>query len=350
MRDMTLYEQPPTTDGIMWDLWMSLYALPTVTVADELGLFSALAAHPSTADQLARRLEYDPRAMTAILRVLASNGLLAVCDGRYHATDAVRQYLLPESPAYWGPVLTSHRGSDTHRWLVGLLTAKATAVRRDAIGSIGKEDRPTDAWASGQISADLARSVAAFMHAHSFAAAVGAARNLDLSGIERLLDVGGGSGVFAIAFAQRNPTLRCTVMDLGPMCEIAKEYIGAGDVGNRVGTLAVDMFRMPWPEDHDALFFSNIFHDWDFETAAWLARRAFEALPKGGRILVHEMLMTDDGAGPSTTVRFSMHMLLTRGQQYTFQELRGLLEGAGFSGVTMMPTYGYYSVVTGYRG
>jgi len=343
------YELPTTGDRIMWDLWMSLYALPTVTVADELGIFTSLATRPGTVSQLAQRLGYDRRALTAVLRVLASNGLIRVYEGSYHATDAVRQYLLPESPAYWGPVLEAHRGSETHRWLAGMLTASTTTVRRDAIGGIGDEDRPTDAWASGQIDPKLARSVAAFMHAHSFAAAIGAARNLDLSGVERLLDVGGGSGVFANAFAQRNPSLHCTVMELGPMCEIAQEYIATAEVGGRVDTIAVDMFRMRWPEGYDALFFSNIFHDWDFETTAWLARRAFEALPPGGRILVHEMLLTDDGAGPSTTVRFSMHMLLTKGQQYSLPELRTLLEDAGFAEVTASPTFGYYSVVTAYR-
>lgn len=161
---MPCYEQPTTSDRIMWDLWMSLYSLPAVTVANELGIFAAVAACPGTAGELAERLGYRRRALTAVLGVLTGNGLLQVYEGSYHATDAVRQYLLPDSPAYWGPVLLTHRGSDTHRWLVGMLTTSRATVRRDAIGGIGDEDRPTDAWTSGHISANLARSVAAFMH------------------------------------------------------------------------------------------------------------------------------------------------------------------------------------------
>ena len=42
--------------------------------------------------------------------------------------------------------------------------------------------------------------------------------------------------------------------------------------------VAVDLFREPWPKGHDALFFSNVFHDWDFETCDWLAAQAFDAL------------------------------------------------------------------------
>jgi hypothetical protein len=59
---MALYEQPTTGDRIMWDLWMSLYRLPTVTVADELGIFTVIATHPSDVGELAEQLGFDRRA------------------------------------------------------------------------------------------------------------------------------------------------------------------------------------------------------------------------------------------------------------------------------------------------
>ena len=134
------------------------------------------------------------------------------------------------------------------------------------------------------------------------------------------------------------------------MCEAAAAYIEAGAVGSRVDTAAVNMFRDPWPKGYDAIFFSHIWHDWNFRTCAWLAERAYEALPRGGRIMLHEMLLDDDGAGPATTAAFSMLMLLaTQGQQFTFGELKQLLEQAGFSDVETQQTAGYYSITTGYK-
>jgi acetylserotonin N-methyltransferase len=110
------------------------------------------------------------------------------------------------------------------------------------------------------------------------------------------------------------------------------------------------MFRQPWPRGYDALFFSNIWHDWNVRTCQWLAARAFEALPSGGRILLHEMLLDDDGNGPVTAASFSMLMLLaTQGQQFTFGELKGMLEGAGFARIDATATHPYYSVVTGHK-
>ena len=134
------------------------------------------------------------------------------------------------------------------------------------------------------------------------------------------------------------------------MCEVAQGYIKAGEVADSVDTAAVDMFRQPWPKGYDALFFSNIWHDWNFQTCKWLAARAFETLPAGGRIMLHEMLLDDDGAGPVTAASFSMLMLLgTQGQQFTFSELKGILESAGFAGVESRQTSVYYSVVTAYK-
>jgi acetylserotonin N-methyltransferase len=110
------------------------------------------------------------------------------------------------------------------------------------------------------------------------------------------------------------------------------------------------MFRQDWPADHDAMFFSNIFHDWDRDTCTQLARKAHAALPEGGRIYLHEMLLDDDGAGPSAAATFSLVMLLgTHGQQFTFAQLQEILETAGFNEVRTVPSYGYYSLVTARR-
>jgi acetylserotonin N-methyltransferase len=215
---------------------------------------------------------------------------------------------------------------------------------------VSGEGRVSDNWAAGDISLDQARGVAARMHSHSLSAAVGAARNYDFSGSRRVLDVGGGSGCFVIAMAQKHAHLHCTIMELPAMCEVAKDYIRAGEVSDRVDTVAVDMFRQPWPKGYDALFFSNIWHDWNFQTCRWLAARAFEALPSGGRIMLHEMLLDDDGAGSVTAASFSMLMLLgTQGQQFSFGELKEILEGAGFTGIESRHTSCLYSVTTGYK-
>jgi 3-hydroxy-5-methyl-1-naphthoate 3-O-methyltransferase len=342
---------PTCDDAPIWNLCLSGTLLPSVNAADELGVFEALAAESANADELAERMGFDLRATRTLLRLLAALKLLVPRDGRYRLTDTARQYLLPASPYYWAPMLQMIGG----RQPAPLEALKEAMRGRARTGSVsdeglpetGDSGRPVDSWASGQLSLADARRIAAAMHSHSLPAAIALARLADLGDTSRLLDVGGGSGCFAIALARYNPGLRCTVMDLPAMCEVAGEYIAAGDAGNRVDTAPVDMFREPWPEGRDAMFFSNVFHDWSTETCLWLAKRCLEALPSGGRILLHEMLIDDDGAGPLTATAFSMLMLLgTQGQQFTARELTDLLEQAGFTGVRCMESYGGYSLVS----
>jgi acetylserotonin N-methyltransferase len=131
------------------------------------------------------------------------------------------------------------------------------------------------------------------------------------------------------------------------MCAAAADYIAASDIADRVGTQASNMFTESLPEGHDAHFYSNVFHDWSEQTNTLLASKSHAALPSGGRILLHEMLVDEDGCGPQTTLSFSVLMLRgTRGRQYRLSELRDILETAGFVDVDAEPTgSAYYSLV-----
>ena len=120
------------------------------------------------------------------------------------------------------------------------------------------------------------QNVTDFMHCHSMPSAVGLAHTCDFSGVSSLLDVGGGSGCYASALANHYPEMKCTIMELAAVCEVAKGYIEKAGVSDRVDTTTVDMFREDWPEGYEAHFFSNIFHDWSIETCEQLAQKSFE--------------------------------------------------------------------------
>ena len=342
---MTL-ELPTTDDRPIWDLWLSSFWLPAVTAAVDIEVFESLAQSPASHTTLATRLSLSARGTEILLPLLASLRLLVCHEGRYQLTDLARLYLLKESPYFWGGLL-SRMGTAAPQY-----NAVKEALRRgDPTSTTGrKDDRPVDAWASGKVEIEQARMIAAFMHSHSVPAALGLARNIDFAGVKRLLDVGGGSGCFCIALAERHPDLRCTIMELPAMCEVAKEYVSAAHLSERLDTRAVDMFRQDWPRGYDALLFSNILHDWNFDTCAQLLAKAHAALPAGGRIFIHEALLDDSGTGPLPITTFSLVMLLgTQGRQFTFAELKKLLTEAGFDHIDVTPSYGYYSVVRGVR-
>ncbi|HXS80989.1 MAG TPA: methyltransferase [Gammaproteobacteria bacterium] len=329
-----------------------MHRLPAMAVADELGVFAALASAPATAEEIAQRLGFNRRGTDVLLSMLSALGLVAARDGRHELADVGRTYLLPDSPYYWGPLLrVLGVVPQQHEALIRALRAPDERAAPMEVARAEKDASPTDAaeaWTRGQIAKAQAEAVTRLMHCHSLPASVGVARNGNLRGVSRLLDIGGGSGCFSIAIAQQFPSIRCTVLELPAVCDAARRYIADGGVADRVDTMSIDMFRDAWPRGYDGMFFSNIFHDWNTETNLFLSRRAYEALQPGGRIFLHEQLLAEDGSGPVTTAAFSMLMLLgTRGRQYTFGELRQILSSAGFVDMDSCATYGYYSVVSG---
>jgi hypothetical protein len=336
---MHYYQLPVVDDTLVWDAWLALYKVPAISVALELDIFESLDAMPASAMELADRRGFNERGVRALLPMLMQLGLLAQHGGVYQLSEAGRHYMLRSSAFFWGGVF--NRLAKTivaHK----LLLETINNTRENAAKS-----RPADGWESGHVDMDMAREVTAFMHSHSVPAAVGMIHSCDFSTVRRVLDVGGGSGCFSIALARHYSSIACTIMDLPTICELAEQYIDEAGVSAQVDTVVVDMFRQNWPAGYDAHFFSNVFHDWSVDTCIDLARKSHSALPEGGCILLHEMLLDDNATGPAPAVAFSLLMAMgTKGQQFTFAQMADILQQAGFADIKWQPSYGYYSLVT----
>lgn len=332
---------PPTNDDrIVWDTWLAQYRLPVLTVADELGTFAAISGEALSTEALAAKLGVDARALKIHLGLLAAMGFVERRCGDWRASAAARTWLHPDGAGYCGPAIHGFRTSQPlHQQLMA--TLKTGDRAEDHVSA-------ADEWERGAMPPELALQITAYMNAHSGAASRSLPRLPVFGTVKSLLDVGGGSAAFSIQLAKAWPGLSATVMEIGVVCREADKYIAAAGVGARVKTQAVNMFSQDWPQGHDGHFFSNIFHDWSDDTCRFLARKSFAALPSGGTIMLHEMLMDDDGCGPLTTAAFSLLMLLgTKGRQYTLPELKAFLEDSGFLGVEAVSTGGgYYSLVT----
>lgn len=335
------YSLPTNDDTPIWNTWLASFQLPALTVALELELFEALNEQPASAEDFSERMDLNKRVMKALLPMLMQQGYLVQHGQTFQLTPVAKDYLLKDSPFFWGKHLSrAALQLNTHTQLLQALKNTLQASPSPA----------ADAWESGQMTEEMAQQITAFMHCHSLAPAVALAKMGFFKEVSKLLDVGGGSGCFPIAFASEHPDFQGTVMDLKPVCEVSKSYIADAGVSAQVDTQAVDMFREAWPKGYDSIFFANVFHDWDFPTCATLAKHAFDALPSGGKVFLHEMLLNDSATGPAPAVAFSLLMGFgTMGQQFTFDELKTLLNDAGFKDVSSRPTYGYYSLVIGVK-
>jgi len=333
---------PPTIDDTaIWDAWLSQFRLPILNANLEVGTFQALSDGAYTTEALAKKLGVDARALAMHLAALCADGFVEKRLGQWRATHLARTWLHPEATGYWGHFLGS---IDRNEHLRGRLVDSLRTGKRP---SAGVDERPVG-WEQGTMAPEVAENICKFMHAHSQAPALGAARQPVFGELKCLMDVGCGSGVYGIEIARAHPGLQVILMDLKEVAAEALKYVERYRVDHQVTTAGVNMFTEEWPTEADGHFFSNVFHDWSDETNRDLAKRSFDALPSGGRIFLNEILMDDDYTGPYQAAAFSLLMLIgTLGKQYSLAEFRSILESAGFTDVAAERTGGgYYSLVS----
>jgi SAM-dependent methyltransferase len=158
---------------------------------------------------------------------------------------------------------------------------------------------------------------------------------LEFSDRHRLLDLGGGPGTYAIHFCKRNPGLKASVLDLPTTREFAEKLIDRFDMWERVDFIAGDFVAESIPGGYDVVWMSHILHGEGPGTCRDVIRKAHRALEPEGRIIIHEFILDDDGAGPLFPALFSLNMLLgtPQGRAYTERQLRQMLIEAGFRAV-----------------
>ena len=330
--------KPRTDDRLICDLTESVTGCFAVAVAHDLGVFRLLAGGPRTATELCAALGIARSPAETLLILCTSAGLLRSENDHYELMPVAEEYLVEGSPTYAGSLFELWADEDSPISLRGL---RAAVTRQ-------QPQHGTRQWIE-VLRHDAARAarITRIMHGHSMGPALAWPEKVDLDECRLLLDVGGGSGAHSIGALMRWPRLEAIVLDLPSVCIAAGEYIEQYGMTGRITTCAADMWTGAWPRA-DVHFYGDIFHDWTPEECRTLARKSHEQLSPGGRIIVHEMLFDDDKRGPFTVAASSMAMLAwCGGQQFSGPELSSLLRECGFEDVEVVPTFGYWSVVTG---
>jgi cyclopropane fatty-acyl-phospholipid synthase-like methyltransferase len=169
------------------------------------------------------------------------------------------------------------------------------------------------------------------------------AKYVDLSHIKNLLDVGGGSGTNIITLAKKYPQLRASVFDSPTVCKIAEEKIKSAGLSSRLGAVSGNCFTDEFPPGFDCILFAHFFTIWSEEKDRMLLKKCYKALPKGGSVILFNMMQTDDEDGPLTAAMGSPYFLTLatgEGMLYTMKEYASWMKEAGFKTVkkNLLPT------------
>ncbi len=320
----------------IWEIALGFMDSQVLLTAEKLGIFELLSRGPLDAAGVAAKtgLPYDSAAR--LLTALCALGLtVRRHDGACENAREAAEMLVPGGPRYIGGMFHHIREHLYPAWsyLNEALFEQASQLKR----ALPHEERPSDVVHNN---VEALKAFIEGMHGITYTAAAEFADKADeLSALRSVVDIGGASGAFAIALAERHPRLRATVYDLEGVAPIASRFIRRAGLAERVSFRAGNFWEDAIPAHADAYSLGFILHDWDDLGGSILLDKVAEASRADSILILGEYLLNENRTGPLFVARQDLNMLVAaRGRERTAGEYRAWLARFGFELGPIYPT------------
>jgi len=288
----------------------------------ELNIFQHL-ADAASSGEVARKQGWHERPLTVLLDALSAMGLIIKKDGLYQTEPGLLPFLRSDSPQTVLPMIR-HMATVWGNWsnLTRIVTETGGVERTPAIFE-NSEDR---------------KAFIGAMHVAGRPRAPQIVKAIKPGPARRLIDVGGASGTYTIAFLEACPDMSATLFDLPGVVDMGRERIAEAGLTDRVSIVAGDFYSDPLPPGHDLALVSAIIHMNSPEQNVELYEKIFKALVPGGRIVIRDHVMGPDKTAPKSGALFAINMLVAApgGGTYTYEEIKAGLTAAGFEKVGLI--------------
>jgi hypothetical protein len=324
---------------------LGFWASKTLLSAVEMELFTELARHPESGEALRDRLGLHPRSHRDFLDALVALGFLERDEeGVYRNTPSTDLFLDKSKPSYIGGILEM-ANQRLYRFWGGLTEALRT-------GQLQNEAKSGETPFFQALYADPARlkGFLAAMTGLSHGANLAIAKQFPWHEYETFVDLGTAQGDLAVQIALANEHLTGAGFDLPEVEPIFEDYIELNGVADRLRFSAGDFFTDELPKA-DVLVMGHILHDWGLEEKRTLIRKAYEALPEKGALIVYETIIDDDRSQNAFGLLMSLNMLIEteHGFDYTASDCRGWMTDTGFTSTRAEHLIGPDSMVIGVK-
>ncbi|HSC71418.1 MAG TPA: methyltransferase [Candidatus Methylomirabilis sp.] len=301
--------------------------------AHDLGVFTAVGEEHRSSVDVAQALHTDGRATDRLMNALCAMGLLEKANGLFSNTPLGSRFLVEGGPEFLAGLTHT-----LHLWETW--STLTDAVRRGG---------PVTSCHVNERGAEWLHAFIAAMHWRARQHAPGVIAALDLSGVSRVLDVGGGSGAYATAFVRASKGMSAVVLDLPNVVPLTRDYIEREGLSNRVEIAVGDYERDELGTGFDLVFVSAIIHSNSPDLNRALTRKSVKALNPSGQLVVQDFIVSEDRTGPPFSALFALNMLVgtTSGDTYTESEVRGWMEEAGLSRIVRKDTNFGTSLIVG---
>ena len=290
----------------------------------DFDLFTRVAHGVNLAAALAKAIGIPENRLVTLLTALKSLGLIAEREGRLSNAPAASRFLVAGSPGDFRDYVRVVNGAFQYESFRHLSTAlrgeRIFADKGPYEGLIYSAGIGGDQFSSAQ-------------HTGSLGPARLMAKRVNLGDREQLLDVGGGSGAYTLAFCRANPLLKATILDFPETVETARKYAQQSGLTDRVAHLAGNAVTTDWPKGHDVVLMSYVWSAVGGNDIAVLARRAFDALPPGGMVLVHDFMVDNARERPPFAAWYLLGSVFDNPNAVclTPDYIEGALKQAGFT-------------------
>lgn len=306
------------------ELAFSFKKSQALVAALECNLFTALSEGASTPQEVATYCKIDPETADRLIIICKAMDLVREIDGRNVNLDDVERFLVREKPTFFGDYLRFTVPAEYDDWqgFAGNLQ------------NVSSEIPPSKLYQGDLNDPELAREFTTAGYNSSIALAHRLAKRFDFSRFNDWLDFAGGSGCYAIAACERHRALRVTVKDHPNVIPVTREFIAKHGLQDRITALPGDFLK---PEDYpggcDLISFITPLHWYLRDDVLDTLRRAYDALPSGGGILIVGYMLNDDRSGPVDPALY--HLQALRDGHYTGHvpsgsEYVSYLQEAGF--------------------
>jgi len=285
--------------------------------AFELGLFTELGSQTKPASEVAKALGTNERATDRLMDALCAMELLKKKNDKFSNTPATARFLVKGKPDYLAGLMHTAHLWNSWSTLSDAVRAGTSVVTRAAPRNDGM------GWVEAFIAA---------MHMRAYKTAPDVVRLIDLKDVRRMLDLGGGSGAYSMAFVRAARDLRSVIFDLPTVTPLTRKYVETERLGERIQTVDGDYTVDSFGHGYDLVFLSAIIHSNSVEINKMLVRKAFNALNPNGQIVIQDHLMIEDRTAPLAGALFSLNMLVgtKEGDTFTESQIRSWLTDAGF--------------------
>jgi hypothetical protein len=333
----------PTPDQIL-QTGLGFWASKTLLSAVEMGVFTELARGPESLERLAGRLGLHLRSSRDFLDTLVALGFLERKDGTYSNTPATDLYLDRHKLSYIGGILEMANHRLFSHWN-NLTTALRTGLPQNE-ASRGEPDIFAALYADPERLKEFLRA----MTGVSRGANLAIASKFPWAGYKTVADAGSAQGDLLVQVALKNTHLSGVGLDLPEVAPIFEEYVEAHGLSSRIRFQPGSFFTDPLPQA-DVIMMGHILHDWNLDQKRMLIRKAWEALPQGGALLVYDAIIDDDRSKNAFGLLASLNMLIETygGFDYTGADSIGWMKDAGFKEARVEHLVGSDSMVIGIK-